>query len=606
MESDYNESEQFLLSVKSSKKNSMVLAKKYKYSYHKPSKIEILKIVFAYSGGWCVFFGIIIFNAFWKLTDSGSDFIITNWSTAEQGKESKLFTYYLLTKLVSIIFVFVKSFVIVYALITFNRNIHETLIYRLLRAPVNLFHNIVTKSHVINRFSKDLGNSVKYFWSLNSSLIVLFHIINGIFISAFLFWKVIFIIPFLIFLDYFLYNYYIKCGKGLNVLETYTRVPILSGVKETLSGITSIRAYGFKDIFQLLYHKKLHNFYKVLVYQVGCSSWFALNIDLVSFCFLFFILIFIWLFRDIIGGGALGIVLNYVLKLIEHSYNFFSNFNINERMSTSIESCNAYTHIVQEAPLKLKTDEMLIQNNFPKSGKIEFVNYSVRYRPDTKIVLRDINIVIQPGEKVGIVGRTGSGKSTLCLCLFRILEATSGQILIDDIDISLIGLSLLRSIITVIPQDPTLIEGSLRENLDPVEKFDDESMIECLKSIEMDYILKDNGLNFMIKENGDNLSAGERQLICMARAMIRKSKIIIMDEATSSIDYNTEQLIQKAILTTLKDSTVITIAHRIKTILEYDRILVFEQGRLIEQGSPKELIEKKEGHFYGLYSQSHV
>ena len=403
-----------------------------------------------------------------------------------------------------------------------------------------------------------------------------------------------------------LYHYYIKCGKGLNVLETYTRVPILSGVKETLSGITSIRAYGFKDIFQYLYHKKLHNFYKVLVYQAGCSSWFALNIDLVSFCFLFFVLIFIWFFKDTISGGALGIILNYTLKLIEYSYNFFSNININERMSTSIESCNAYTQIIQEAPLKLKTDEMLIQNNFPKSGKIEFVNYSVRYRPDTKIVLRDINILIEPGEKIGIVGRTGSGKSTLCLCLFRILEATSGQILIDDIDISLIGLSLLRSIITVIPQDPTLIEGTLKENLDPAEKYDDQSMIECLKSIGMDYILEEDGLNFLIKENGDNLSAGERQLICMARAMIRKSKIIIMDEATSSIDYNTEQLIQKAILTTLKDSTVITIAHRIKTILEYDRILVFEQGRLIEKGSPKELIDKKEGHFYNLYSQSHV
>ena len=131
-------------------------------------------------------------------------------------------------------------------------------------------------------------------------------------------------------------------------------------------------------------------------------------------------------------------------------------------------------------------------------------------------------------------------------------------------------------------------------------------MVEALKSIGMDYILEEDGLNFMVKENGDNLSAGERQLICMARAMIRKSKIIIMDEATSSIDYNSEQLIQKAILTTLKDSTVITIAHRIKTILEYDRILVFEQGRLIEQGSPKELIDKKEGTFYNLYSQSHV
>ena len=604
-ETDYTESEQFLLAVKNSKKNLSV-TKKRKYTFHQTSKFEILKIVFSYAGGWFILFCILFFNILWKFSESGSDFIITNWSTAEQGKENTFFIYYLLAKLTSIIFIFVKSYIIVHALITFNRNIHETLIYRLLRGPINLFHNIVTKSHIINRFSKDIENSVKYFWTLNSTLAILFHIINGIIISAFLFWKVIFIVPALIFLEFFLYNYYIKCGKGLNVLETYTRIPILSGAKETLSGITSIRAYGFKDIFQILYHKKLHNFYKVLVYQIGCSSWFALNIDLISFCFLFFILIFIYFFRNKISGASLGIVLNYVLKLIEHSYNFFNNFNKNEKMSTSMESCDAYTHIVQEAPLKLKTDEMLIQNNFPKSGKIEFVNYSVRYRPDTKMVLKDINILIQPGEKIGIVGRTGSGKSTLCLCLFRILEATTGQILIDDIDISLIGLSLLRSIITVIPQDPTLIEGPLRENLDPLGNYGDENMVEALKSIGMDYILEEDGLNFMVKENGDNLSAGERQLICMARAMIRKSKIIIMDEATSSIDYNSEQLIQKAILTTLKDSTVITIAHRIKTILEYDRILVFEQGRLIEQGSPKELIDKKEGTFYNLYSQSHV
>ncbi len=248
---------------------------------------------------------------------------------------------------------------------------------------------------------------------------------------------------------------------------------------------------------------------------------------------------------------------------------------------------------------------MLIKNNFPKNGKIEFINYSVRYRPDTKIILKDINILINPREKIGIVGRTGSGKSTLCLCLFRILEASSGKILIDDIDISLIGLSFLRRIITVIPQDPTLIEGSLRENLDPLGQFDDKSMIASLKSIGMDNILKENGLNFMVKENGANLSAGERQLICIARAMIRKSKIIIMDEATSSIDYDTEKLIQKAILTTLKDSTVMTIAHRIKTILDYDRILVFGQGKLIEEGSPKELIEQK-GHFFNLFSQSMV
>ena len=162
----------------------------------------------------------------------------------------------------------------------------------------------------------------------------------------------------------------------------------------------------------------------------------------------------------------------------------------------------------------------------------------------------------------------------------------------------------MRDIITVIPQDPTLLEGTLRENLDPSGKHDDESMIQYMKIIGMDYIIKHNGLDFKIKENGDNLSSGEKQLICLARAMLRKSKIITMDEATSSIDYDTENLIQNAILTTLKDITVITIAHRLKTILDYDRIFVFENGQLIEQGTPKELIENKNGHFYSLYSQS--
>ena len=603
-ETDYTDSEELLLVTKSSRRN--IDTAKKKYNFHNLSKFEILKIVFSYSGGWFIFICILFFNILWKFSESGSDIIITNWPNPEQIKDNNMFIEYIFLKLLSIIFIFVKRYIIVYALISFNRNIHETLIYRLLRGPINLFHNIVTKSHIINRLSKDIEKSVKYFWSINSSLSLLFHIINAIVISLFLFKKIIFLIPFLIFLKIILYNYYINCGKGLNALETYTSKPIISSVKETLSGITIIRAYGFKDTFQLLYHEKLHNFYKVLVYQVGGFSWFALNNNLISFCFLSFILLFIYLFKNIINVALLGIVLNHALILVEYSYYFFANFMKNEKMSISMESCDAYTHIVQEAPLKLKTDEMLIQNNFPKSGKIEFVNYSVRYRPDTKLALKDINILIQPGEKIGIVGRTGSGKSTLCLCLFRILEATTGQILIDDIDISLIGLSLLRSIITVIPQDPTLIEGTLGENLDPFGGFGEKEMTDALKTIGMEYILEENGLNFRIKENGNNLSAGERQLICMARALIRKSKIIIIDEATSNMDSKSEQLIQKAILTILKESTIITIAHRIKTILEYDRILVFEQGKLIEQGNPKELIDKKEGTFYYLYSQSCV
>ena len=577
---------------------------KFRYHYRKMNKFENLKIVFSFSGGFIVFFILFFLGGLWKVTDCSSDFIISYWVKATKEESNKYFMFYLGTKVISIFFIFLKSFITVLALVAYNRNIHETLIYKFMRAPINLFHDIVTKSHIVNRLSKDLSNSIKYFWSLNSSLLILFHLINGVIMSLYFYWKSIIIIPFILFMDVFLYNYYNTCAKSLDVLGTYTRVPILTGFRESLSGVTSIRAFRYKDIFQNIYHERLYNFFRVLSYQEGALGWFSINNDLIAFCFIFFILVFIWLYQGTISGSSLGLLLSYILKFADQSYNFFYQYNFNERMSLSMESCEAYTHIVQEADIKSENDDFLKKNNFPQNGKIEFINYSVKYRPDTKIVLKNLNFVIKPGEKIGIVGRTGSGKSTLCLCLFRIIEADTGKILIDDVDIASIGLGLLRDIITVIPQDPTLLEGTLRENLDPSGKHDDESMIHYIKIIGMEYILKHNGLDFKIKENGDNLSAGEKQLICLARAMLRKSKIITMDEATSSIDYDTETLIQNAVLTTLKESTVITIAHRIKTILDYDRIFVFENGQLIEKGSPKELIENKNGHFYTLYSQS--
>jgi ABC-type multidrug transport system fused ATPase/permease subunit len=349
----------------------------------------------------------------------------------------------------------------------------------------------------------------------------------------------------------------------------------------------------------------LHNFYRVLIYQNGTLAWFALNIDLLGFFLLFFILIIAYLMRNSASESAIGVLLSYVLKLVEKNFYFYEQYNQNERMSKSLESCEAYTHVIQEAPLVLKSDKNLIERNFPKTGKIEFCNFSVKYRPDTKIILKNLTFTINPGEKIGVVGRTGSGKSTLALCLFRILEPTFGKILIDGVDITKIGLSLLREIITVIPQDPTLIEGTLRENLDPSGKYKDDEMIFNMNLIGLAYLLDDKGLDFEIKEDGKNLSVGEKQLICMVRAILRKSKIIIMDEATSSVDYNTEKLIQKTILNTLKGSTILTIAHRIKTILGYDRIFVLDKGELIEEGSPKKLIELK-GNFYQLYSKSYV
>ena len=245
---------------------------------------------------------------------------------------------------------------------------------------------------------------------------------------------------------------------------------------------------------------------------------------------------------------------------------------------------------------------LLKQQHFPIKGEITFKNYSNKYRPNTPLVLNNISINLHHGEKVGIVGRTGCGKSTLCLSLFRLIEPTSGNIYIDNVDITSIGLKYLREIITIIPQDQFLFEGRLRDNIDPLEKYTDAQIKDILNKVGLEKYNKE--LTMDIAENGSNLSIGEQQLICIARALLRNNKIVIMDEATASVDYETETIIQNVVCEQMKEFTVLTIAHRIKTVLGYDKILVLDKGKVVECGHPKELLKNTNGMFYDLYMQS--
>jgi ABC-type multidrug transport system fused ATPase/permease subunit len=489
----------------------------------------------------------------------------------------------------------------------FNKTMHNSLVEKILKAPINLFHDIVPKSHVLHRLSKDLDNSIRFFWAVNSGTRLFFELISCL-IIAFLF-NIFCVIPYplMLFMEYRIFLFYIKGGRVLNSLETVTRSPIISNFSETYIGISSIRSFEYQETFRKKYHEKLNDFYRVLMYGNGTSGWFALNLDLVCFFLLFFILTFSWIFEKLVNPIVLGLLIGYTLKMIENTYGFFDQYMTFEKMYSSMDNCEAYTHIVQEKSLRMKNDKFLRDNNFPKRGEIKFINYFVRYRPDTELVLKNINFKINPGEKIGIVGSTGSGKTTLCLGLFRILEATRGQILIDDVDISQIGLELLRDSISFIPQNPKLIDGTLRENIDPLRKYSDEEIIFQLNLIGLAYLLDDNGgLEVEIEANGSNISVGEKQLICIVRAMLKKSKIIIMDEANSSFDYKTDSLIQKCLMKSFQGCTLITIAHKIKTIINHDRIFVLERGELVETGKPEELIAKKKGFFYELYLQSKV
>ena len=236
----------------------------------------------------------------------------------------------------------------------------------------------------------------------------------------------------------------------------------------------------------------------------------------------------------------------------------------------------------------------------------------MKYRDNCDLALHDINIEINPGEKIGIIGRTGSGKSSLTLSLFRIIEAYKGSIYIDDVNISNVPLKQLRRSISIVPQEPFLLEGTLKTNLDPLNLYSDDEINEVLTNVKLYEMLehdsandqtKLNGLNTEIKEYGNNLSFGCRQLLCVARAILRKSKVIILDEATSSVDQKTEDIISNAVDNMFKDSTVLIIAHRINTVKKCDRIIVMDEGQIVEVGKPDELIENPDSKFYSLYYQ---
>ena len=369
--------------------------------------MESLKVIINYSGGLFFVILLVLINIIWKLCESGSDYILMVWSSDSKMNERKnkiFLTTYALISLGAIIFIFSRNFAIVRAIMEFNQKMHDTLIKKLLKAPINLFYDLVPRSHILNRLSKDLDSSIKFFWSVSSSSRLLFELLSCL-IIAFLF-NVFCVIPYplMLFMEYRIFCFYIKGGRALNSLETVARSPITTKFSETLNGISTIRGFEYQENFRKNYHKKLNDFYKVLIYQHGTTGWFALNLDLVCFFLLFFILTFSWIFEKLVNPIVLGLLIGYTLRMIENTYGLFEQYINVEKMFSSVVNCEAYTHIVQENISETPLDKKLIKEGFPKRGKIEFVNLYVRYRPDSQLVLKNINFTIEPGQKIGIVG----------------------------------------------------------------------------------------------------------------------------------------------------------------------------------------------------------
>ena len=307
--------------------------------------------------------------------------------------------------------------------------------------------------------------------------------------------------------------------------------------------------------------------------------------------------------KESLQPGVAALALTYALNITISMIHIVKSACDFENGCVALERILEYSKLKPEASWEQEKGKNVpkLCDDWPQEGKIQFENYKTTYRDGMEPVLKDINLIIDSQEKIGICGRTGAGKSSLTLSLFRLFEATEGQIFIDSVDVSKLGLHQLRSKLAIIPQDPVLFTGSLRFNLDPTGEHCDKSLWDSLELSHLQKYISENlemGLDNEVSEGGSNFSVGQRQLICLARALLRKAKILILDEATAAVDPETDDLIQATIRQEFKDCTVLTIAHRLNTILDSSRIVVLSQGEIFEIDTPSNLLSNPSSSFH--------
>ena len=516
-----------------------------------------------------------------------------------------------------------------------SRKIHDRLVNAVLHAKFRFF-DITPLGQMVNRFSKDLEDVDQEVapiaigvLSCALGIVITVAIITAItpgFLVAGVFITALYVL---------MGRFYLSASRDLKRLESVQRSPLFQQFGETLTGVTTIRAYGDERRFIRDNLARINKQIRPFIYLWAANRWLAFRADVLGDLVSFFAGVFVILSLGYIDAGSAGISLSYAIGFADNMLWLVRLYAMNEVNMNSVERIKEYLEVEQEAAAIVETNRP--PENWPAHGAVEFINYSTRYRKELEPVLRNLTFKIAAREKVGIVGRTGAGKSSLALAIFRVLEADEGKILVDDADIGLIGLQDLRESVTIVPQEPTLFTGTIRSNLDPFALYSDEQIFAALRRVQLIgphepatsppspatpmlptiTVGEENGgaaaasatnknvfldLASPVAESGSNLSQGQRQLLCLARAMLKNPSVLVMDEATASIDYATDSKIQEAIREL--SSTIITIAHRLQTIVDYDKVLVLDKGRVVEYGHPWELVRRRDGSFRAMCDSS--
>ncbi|KAG0338569.1 Multidrug resistance-associated protein 1, partial [Podila humilis] len=544
--------------------------------------------------------------------------------------------------------------IMVWAGVRATERLHDELLDSVLRLPMSFF-DTTPLGRIVNRFSTDifaLDNFIP--WSFMACLMSGFSVLGTIVVLATTTPVFLAMVPVLASAFVLIQLYYIRSSRSLKRLDSTSRSPVYQHFSETLVGVSTIRALGVNERFIAENERKATVSSNAFYSFQTTNRWLQVRLESLGAVVVLAAALFAVLYRTSLNPGMVGLALSYALTIQSDITMLIRSYGDLQNQLVSVERVKEYLHKNKEAPATVQDVDSHLPDQWPTTGRVEFRNYSTRYRQGLDLVIKNISFEVQPSEKMGIVGRTGAGKSSLTLALFRIVEAANshwakashnetdvetvlttasqegkeqpldlekvvveekkeeeeeedgGSIWIDGVDISTVGLKTLRQRLAIIPQEPTLFAGTIRQNLDPFDEFQDAELWEALERAH----LKDHistlagGLSFVVSQNGDNFSVGQRSLICLARALLRKSKILILDEATAAVDVETDELIQKTIRKEFKDRTILTIAHRIKTIMDSDKILVLEKGHVQEFESPRTLLQNQDSLFYKLAYQA--
>lgn len=531
--------------------------------------------------------------ATWTSTDNRKEF--GNADVQNTGKTYHVAVFGILSG-AGIVLCLITSLTVEWMGLTAAKNLHHNLLNKIILGPIRFF-DMTPLGLILNRFSADTNIIDQHIpptlESLTRSTLLCLSAIGMI--SYATPWFLVALMPLGI-AFYFIQKYFRVASKDLQELDDSTLLPLLCHFSETAEGLTTIRAFRHESRFKQRMLELTDTNNIAYLFLSAANIWLEVRMDYLGACIVLTAAI-----TSITEGpdsGLVGLGLLYALTITNYLNWVVRNLADLEVQMGAVKKVHSFLNMESEN-YDGYLDASQVPKDWPQEGEIKIENLCVRYENNLKPVLKHVKAYIKPGQKVGICGRTGSGKSSLSLAFFRMVDIFDGRIVIDGIDISKLPLHTLRSRLSIILQDPILFSGSIRFNLDPECKCTDDTLWEALEIAQLKNMVKSlpGGLDAMVTEGGENFSVGQRQLFCLARAFVRKSSILIMDEATASIDMATENILQKVVMTAFADRTVVTIAHRVHTILTADLVIVMKRGNILEYDTPENLLSQEDGIF---------